>query len=374
MSKQTIPLGRIFNIPIGLDYSWFLIFILLTWSLASSYYPAEFRNWPTIQYWVVGAITAILLFASVLLHELGHSLVALRYRIPVRSITLFIFGGVAQIAAEPPSASAEFWIAIAGPAVSFTLAALLTLAQPFSAGFAPLFALVKYVAYLNGTLGLFNLIPGFPLDGGRVFRAIVWGLTHSLHRATMVAATVGRIIAYGFILVGVWQMFSGNFVGGLWIAFIGWFLESAASGQVHQQALHELLGGQTVAQAMNHDFSMVPASTTLQELADRYVLGEGKRFFIVENAGRAVGMITLQKIKETPREDWPHTTAYQAMIPVDRLHLLQPNTQIWEAMRDMELDDVGQEPVVSNGDIQGVLSREDIRRFVRTLRELNYSQ
>jgi len=374
MSKQTIPLGRIFNIPIGLDYSWFLIFILLTWSLASSYYPAEFRNWPTIQYWVVGAITAILLFASVLLHELGHSLVALRYKIPVRSITLFIFGGVAQIAAEPPSASAEFWIAIAGPAVSFTLAALLTLAQPFSAGFAPLFALVKYVAYLNGTLGLFNLIPGFPLDGGRVFRAIVWGLTHSLHRATMVAATVGRIIAYGFILVGVWQMFSGNFVGGLWIAFIGWFLESAASGQVHQQALHELLGGQTVAQAMNHDFSMVPASTTLQELADRYVLGEGKRFFIVENAGRAVGMITLQKIKETPREDWPHTTAYQAMIPVDRLHLLQPNTQIWEAMRDMELDDVGQEPVVSNGDIQGVLSREDIRRFVRTLRELNYSQ
>jgi Zn-dependent protease len=373
MPKQTIPLGRIFNIPIGLDYSWFLIFILLTWSLASSYYPAEFRNWSTVQYWAVGAITAILLFASVLLHELGHSLIALRYKIPVRSITLFIFGGVAQIAAEPPSASAEFWIAIAGPVVSFTLAALLTLAQPFSAGFSPLFALVKYMAYLNGTLGLFNLIPGFPLDGGRVFRAIVWGLTHSLHRATIVAATVGRIIAYGFILVGVWQMFSGNFVGGLWIAFIGWFLETAASSQVHQQALHELLGGQTVAQAMDHDFSIVPAGTTLQELADRYILGEGKRFFIVESAGRAVGMVTLKKIKDISREDWPHTTADQVMTSVDSLHLLQPDTQLWEAIQAMDLDDVGQEPVISHGEIQGVLSREDIRRFVRTLRELNYS-
>lgn len=374
MSKQTIPLGRIFNIPIGLDYSWFLIFTLLTWSLAVSYYPAEFRHWPTIQYWIVGAATAILLFVSVLLHELGHSLVALRYKIPVRSITLFIFGGVAQIAAEPPSASAEFWIAIAGPLVSFALAGLFTLAQPFSAGFAPLFALVKYVAYLNGTLGLFNLIPGFPLDGGRVFRAIVWGLTHSMHRATIVAGTLGRIIAFGFILFGVWQMFSGNFVGGLWIAFIGWFLESAANGQVHQQALHEMLSGQTVARAMNHDFSTVPANMSLQELANQYILGEGKRYFIVENAGRASGMITLQKIKEIPREEWSHTTAYQAMIPVDKLHLLQPDTQLWEAMQAMELDDVGQEPVISNGEILGVLSREDIRRFVQTLRELNYSR
>ena len=163
MNRSAIPLGRILGIPIGLDYSWFLIFALLTWSLATSYYPAEFKNWPVAQYWIVGAVTAILMFASVLLHELGHSVVAMRYKIPVRSITLFIFGGVAQIGAEPPSAIAEFWIAIAGPVTSFALAIFFGLLQPMVGALAPLLALAKYLAYINGSLALFNLIPGFPV-------------------------------------------------------------------------------------------------------------------------------------------------------------------------------------------------------------------
>src|SRR5271157_1016262 len=238
MIKQSISLGRIFNIPIGLDYSWFLVFALITWSLATSYFPLEFANWPTAEYWTVGAVTAVLFFVCVLLHELGHSVVALRYKIQVRSITMFIFGGVAQIASEPPSATAEFWIALAGPIVSFALAVLFTLLQWVTTGFEPLLALAKYMAYINGSLALFNLIPGFPLDGGRVFRAVVWGITHSFQRATIIAATIGRVVAFGFILVGVWQMFTGNLAGGLWIAFIGWFLESAAHAQLSQQYLH----------------------------------------------------------------------------------------------------------------------------------------
>ena len=173
MNRSTISLGRILGIPIGLDYSWFLIFGLLTWSLATSYYPAEFANWSTIQYWIVGALTVILMFASVLLHELGHSAVALHYKIPVRNITLFIFGGVAQIGSEPPNAAAEFWIAIAGPATSFALALFFWLLHFLVASFTPVLALVGYLAIINGSLGLFNLIPGFPLDGGRVFRAIL---------------------------------------------------------------------------------------------------------------------------------------------------------------------------------------------------------
>jgi Zn-dependent protease len=206
MNRGTISLGRILGIPIGLDYSWFLIFALLTWSLANSYYPAEFKNWPATQYWVVSAATVILMFGSVLLHELGHSVVALRYKVPVRSITLFIFGGVAQIGTEPPNAIAEFWIAIAGPITSFALAILFSILQPVVSAFAPVLALAKYLAYINGTLGLFNLIPGFPLDGGRVFRAILWGTTHNLRRATLIAANLGRFIAYFFIALGVWQM------------------------------------------------------------------------------------------------------------------------------------------------------------------------
>ncbi len=251
MNKQHISLGRIFNIPIGLDYSWFLIFALITWSLATSYFPQLFAGWPVAEYWIISAATAILFFGSVLLHELGHSVIALRYKIPVRSITLFIFGGIAQIASEPPSATAEFWIAIAGPLVSFLLAGFFYAVQALAGSLAPILALAQYLAYINGVLGLFNLIPAFPLDGGRVLRAIIWGVAHNFQRATRIAATLGRVIAFLFIFWGVWQVFAGNVFNGLWIAFIAWFLESAANAQVAQQQLHAILEGHTVAQAMS---------------------------------------------------------------------------------------------------------------------------
>ena len=174
MTQHNIPLGKIFGIEIGLDYSWFVIFALLTWMLAGSYYPNEFKNWSPLLYWVTGAVTAIMLFVSVLLHELGHSAIALRYKIPVRSITLFLFGGVAQIGAEPPSAVAELLIAIGGPLVSLALAIFFYTVQSAVSGVEPLLGLTKYLAYINIALVLFNLIPGYPLDGGRVLRAIVW--------------------------------------------------------------------------------------------------------------------------------------------------------------------------------------------------------
>jgi Zn-dependent protease len=257
VGRQTISLGRMLGIPIALDYSWFLVFALLTWTLAVGYYPVEFPNWPTAEFWIVGAVTSILLFASVLLHELGHSLVALRYKIPVRSITLYIFGGVSQIDAEPPTAAAEFWIAIAGPAVSFALAILFWLLQPVLSGLAPLLALARYLAYMNGLLGLFNLIPGFPLDGGRVFRAIAWGITHSLRRATVIAGNLGRFIGFLFILFGVWQVLGGNFINGLWIAFIGWFMDSAAVREIQTQGIRDSLAGHRVAQAMSRSHMAV---------------------------------------------------------------------------------------------------------------------
>ncbi len=196
MTRHNIPLGRILGIPIGLDYSWFVIFALLTWMLAGSYYPAEFKDWPPMLYWFMGAVTAIMLFVSVLLHELGHSVVALRYKVPVRSITLLLFGGVAQIGAEPPGAFAEFLIAVAGPLVSLVLAIFFYVVEPLVAGIEPLLGLAKYLAYINLALVLFNLIPGYPLDGGRVFRAIVWATTKNMRRATLIAANVGRFFAF----------------------------------------------------------------------------------------------------------------------------------------------------------------------------------
>ncbi len=371
MNKSAISLGRIFGIPIGLDYSWFLIFALLTWSLATSYFPAEFGNWPTAQYWIVGAVTSILLFVSVLLHELGHSVVAQRYKIPVRSITLFIFGGVSQIGGEPPSAIAEFWIALAGPVVSFALALFFTLLQPISGALAPLLALAKYLAYINATLGLFNLIPGFPLDGGRVFRAIVWGITHNLRRATLIAANVGRFIAFLFIIFGVWQLFIGNFGNGLWIAFIGWFLESAAVSQVRQQTIHDLLANHCVTDAMRRDYTVVSPGATLEQLVSDHILGSGIRRMIVEQDGRVVGLLTLHEVKTIQRSNWSATTAAQVMIPIERMKSIRPDAELVDALEEMDRDGVSQLPVMVGDQIQGVLGRDDVISLFRTLSEFS---
>jgi Zn-dependent protease len=369
-NKQHIALGRIFNIPIGLDYSWFLIFGLVTWSLAASYFPAEFPNWPAAEYWIVGAVTSVLFFASVLLHELGHSVIALRYKIPVRSITLFIFGGIAQIASEPPSATAEFWIAIAGPLVSFCLAGVFAVLQLAATGLEPVLALAKYLAYINGALGFFNLIPGFPLDGGRVFRAVVWGVSHNFQRATRIAAALGRGIAFLFIGWGVWQIFTGNLFNGLWTAFIGLFLESAANAQMAQQHLHALLEGHTVAQAMSRNYALIPGELSLQQLAEEHILGTGRRFFVVERGSQPIGLLTITNLNQVPRPEWASTSAAQAMTPVEKFHVLKSDTELAQAFEEMNMEGINQLPVVSDGQVQGILSRESVMSFLSTLQEL----
>jgi len=295
----------------------------------------------------------------------------LHYKIPVRSITLFIFGGVAQIGAEPPSAMAEFWIAIAGPATSFALALVFGLLQILVSGLSPLLALAKYLAYINGTLGLFNLIPGFPLDGGRVFRAIIWGATHSLRRATLIAASVGRFIAYLFILFGVWQIFSGNIGNGIWIAFIGWFLESAASSQIQQQTIHDLLKGHLVQDTMRRNYTEILPYTTLEQLINQHILGSGQRSLVVKQDDRVVGLLTLHNIKTIPAAQWPTTTAVQVMIPFEKMKWIAPEAELSDALGEMDRDGVNQLPVMVGDQIQGVLGRDDVISFLRTLNEFN---
>jgi Zn-dependent protease len=370
MTRHNIPLGRILGIPIGLDYSWFLIFGLLTWMLAGSYYPAEFATWPPLLYWFMGAVTAIMLFVSVLLHELGHSVAALRFRAPVRSITLFIFGGVAQIGAEPPSAKADFLIAVAGPIVSLALAALFYVAQSAVAGVEPLYGLAKYLAYMNFALALFNLIPGFPLDGGRVFRALIWAVTKNMRRATLIAANTGRFFSFLFILVGVWKVSQGNLGDGLWIVFIGWFLGNAASQQVHQVVFQGLLAGHTVSQAMTAHCATVSADLTLQHLIDEHILGGGQRCFWVTRGAETVGMITLPRIKEAPRPDWAATSVAQVMLPLEQLKRIDPDTPLWTALQQMDRDGVNQLPVTRDSHVFGMLSREGVITLLRTLQEL----
>ncbi len=371
MNKNTISIGRIFGIPIGLDPSWFLVFVLVTWTLAISYYPVEFRNWPAAEYWIVSVATAILYFGSVLLHEVGHSVVAIHYKVPVRKITLFIFGGISEIGAEPPSAKAEFWIAIAGPAVSFLLAILFGVLQSVFAAVTPLFAMNKYLALTNGLLAVFNMIPGYPLDGGRVFRAIVWNFTGDLRRATIIAANVGRFFSFLFVLFGVWLMLRGDVIDGLWTAFIGWFLESAASSQVQQQTVRDMLTGHKVSEVMSQGYASVPADECLQQVVDENILSHGRRSFIVERNHAAIGLLTLHTIKETPRNEWATTLASQVMVPMNDVKYTRPDSELWDALEEMDRDGVNQLPVMIDGECTGMIRRDDLLGFFRTHREFD---
>jgi Zn-dependent protease len=370
MKNNTVKLVHILGIPIGLDPSWFLVFALFTWILAVNYFPADFKQWTRLQYWSIAAVTSIIFFLSVLLHELGHSIMALRYKLPVKSITLYIFGGISEITSEPTNAVSEFVIAFAGPLTSLILAGIFYILEIVFKGVAPMFAMTKYLALINASLAAFNLIPGFPLDGGRVFRAIVWGITKNLRRATEIAGLLGQGIAFLFILLGVWQLFQGNWINGLWIAFIGWFLENAVVGQVQQQRIHALLSGHTVDQIMSRSCVMASPDLTLQELVDQYILDKGLRCMVIMRGNQPAGLLTLHNIRQIPRERWGTTTASDVMTPMDKVKLTGPKVGLEKALEQMGTDGVNQMPVIENGQIEGMLSREDIINYLHTLQNL----
>lgn len=367
MLRKGIPIGRIFGIQIDLDYSWFLIVGLLAWMLAESYFPVKFPGWASGEYWLVGIIAAVMLFVSVLIHELAHSLMAKHYGIPVPRITLFLFGGVAQIATEPPSAAAEFWITIVGPLTSFALAAFFWEIDPLLAS-QPLYALASYLALLNLVLAVFNLIPGFPLDGGRVLRAIIWRTTHNYHRATVIAGTSGRFFGFLMIFAGVWEAISGDFTGGIWIAFIGWFLANAAGNQLQQEKFKESLGGHRVADAMQRNFAHAPGDITVQQLVESYFMQLNVRTVIVSAADGTVGAVTQAKIRETPQDVWHTTLAREVMTPLSNMDTTRPEAILWSALEKMGSEGLNQLPVVDETGVVGMLSREDVLHYMNVLK------
>lgn len=366
MNKSSFSLGRVFGIPLEVDYSWFLIFALVSFTLATGYFPAEFRNWTTAEYWVVGVVTAFLFFLSVLLHELGHSLVALWYKIPVRSITLLIFGGVSEISKEPTGPLSDFWITATGPAVNLALAGILTLLAPLISGAPPVLAVVKYLSYINLLLGLFNLVPGFPLDGGGILMAIVWGISHNKHRAILVAATVGSFFAYVFIILGVFLVLNGEVLNGLWTAFVGWFMLNAAGGATRREMLKTAVSGHKAAEAMSRNYTIIQADTLLQTLVDLHILGGSRRSFIVEKNGDVMGLFTVHNLQSIPKEQWAATTVDQVMVPKEKFIQIGPETDVWDAMEEMDQDGVNQLPVMSPaGQLLGMLTREDVIGYLK---------
>jgi Zn-dependent protease len=368
--ESNLKLTRIWGIPIGLNNTWFLIFALVTFSLATGYFPTEYPQLSVPTYWFLGLLTSILFFGSVLAHELGHALIALRNQIQVRGITLFIFGGVAQIEKEPSSPGVEFRIAIAGPIVSLALAGVFMGLWLLDRSIPLLAAPSAYLMRINLILALFNMIPGFPLDGGRVLRAILWKLSGDFRKSTQIASTSGQVVAYGFIGMGIFSMISGQFFNGLWLAFIGWFLQNAANAASAQVNLQHALQGIKVSQIMSRGCTRIPSLTPISQLVEGQILSGGERCFFVADNGKLEGLLTLRDVAAIPRQRWGFTTSRQAMVPADRLVQVHPDTELLEALRTMDSANVAQVPVMEAGELVGMLSRENVVHYMRARAEL----
>lgn len=365
-------IAKIAGIDIYVHISWFLILIFLTVSLATGWFPSLYPGHSTSTYFVLGFVAAILLFVSVLLHELGHSFVARSRGLPVKNIVLFIFGGVSNIEQEPQSAGTEFFMAFIGPLVSLVIGAicygLLLLVRGSHSVAEPLLA---YLAFTNVLLGIFNLLPGFPLDGGRVLRSIIWRITGNPYRATRVATIVGQTLAYIFILIGLWLFFfSRDTFDGIWFGFIGWFLLNSAQSVRAQSTLESAFTGVTVAQIMNPHPTIIPANISLQRLVDEYFLPQGLRSAFVVQGDQLAGLVTLSDVRHVEREKWAQTPVGFIMVPLDRLHTASPQQNVRDALPLMTGNDVNQLPVVEDGRLVGVLTREAIMRSLQVRQNL----
>ncbi|MBN1336680.1 MAG: site-2 protease family protein [Deltaproteobacteria bacterium] len=370
-SGPLIPLGRWAGIQVGADGTWLIVFLLVTLSL-SQRFAGSHPGWSPVHYWILGIGTSALFFLSIILHEFGHSLTAIRLGVPVRSITLFIFGGVAALGGEPARPRDEFLIALAGPAVSLALGVIFWLVGLGLGQDTLLGETAHWLGVINLTLFAFNLIPGFPLDGGRVLRAALWAKKKSLARATTVAASIGSLVAYGFMAFGVLTaLFGGNLFGGLWLAFIGWFLLSAARSSAVQTVAAEVLRRMRVADVMSPSCTTVPPWVSLQEVVEDGVLRRGQRCFMVVRDDAFVGMITLHQIREVPREDWGVTSAQGAMVKVADLVTVEPDTDVFTALRTMDEAGVSQVPVLQGGRMVGALSREHLLGVLRNQMEFH---
>jgi Zn-dependent protease/predicted transcriptional regulator len=370
--RRGLQIGKILGIPILLDPSWLFIFALLTWGLKSQF-EAKYLQWTSTEHWVVGVLTSLLFFGSVLFHELSHSVIARHYKIRVISITLFIFGGVARIGRDPAKAIQEFNIAIAGPIASFVAAAAFYGISLLAPSDEKLTALCTYLAATNVILGLFNLAPGFPLDGGRIFRAMVWGATKDFNKATRAAGTSGKLIAYGLIAFGAWSGLHSDLSAGIWYALIGFYLLTAANDSVAQLAIRETLRGLSAADVMSQEVPVISGGISLEDYGAE-VLRTGRRYHLVITDDRLVGLMNVQALHSLPREEWEHNSVQSVMIPRDRILWASQDEPLQRLLERLFAADINQMPVVSGSQddgahVVGMVTRDAILGVIQARSE-----
>jgi Zn-dependent protease/CBS domain-containing protein len=365
----SLKLGTFAGIDIRVHYTWLFAFVLIAWSLAQGYFPGTSAGQSAGLYWVLGLVSALLLFGSVLVHELGHSLVAERRGLRVQSITLFIFGGVSSITSEASTARDEFLIAVVGPVTSFVLAGVFWLLSQMLQPTSPVAAVLSYVAFTNLLLGAFNIVPGFPLDGGRVLRAILWGTTGSMSQATRIASYVGQVFAFALISWGVLRLLSGDVFGGLWTAFIGWFLNSGAEATRQQQTVHALLDGVPVTSVMDASPPVAPPTMSVQDFVLEHGLRRGHRALPVVESGRLLGIVSITDAKHLAHDAWSTTPVSEVMTRMP-LKTLAPDADLSAALELMVANGVHQLPIVRDGALVGMVSRADIMRYMQLGAEL----
>ncbi len=374
MFKSSIKLFKIFGIEIRLDYSWFIIFALFTYYFGFFYFPSVLPELNKGLLALITIITVILFFTSVLIHEMSHSLVARKKGIPVERITLFLFGGMAQIEKEPETPFSEFIMAIVGPAASFVLAIFFGIIWFFTRGFALVEEPVKYLAIINVVLGVFNILPGYPLDGGRVLRSIIWKTTGSLKRATFIASTAGRVLGFMIIAVGIFFIFVGNFLNGVWLAFIGWFLQSSAQTGYRQIVFETSIKGIKVGEVVNENIVDVTSDTTIQNLVDDYFMKyRFGRFPVVENlkSRKLVGVISIHDAKEVPREKWQYVKVGDVVKKISEKEKVDISMEVSEAIKRMIKNDLSHLVVMSGGKLKGMITKSDVMHFIEVRSEFH---
>jgi Zn-dependent protease/CBS domain-containing protein len=363
-----ISLGRIAGVETRLDYSWFILLFVILGTLAGALFPAYAPDVSRLGHLAMGVAGALLFFASLLLHELGHAVTARARGMEVEDITLFIFGGMARTRREPERPGDEFLVAVMGPVVSFLLAAgfYLVAALGMRWGAGPgVTVTAETLGYLNLLLAVFNLLPGFPLDGGRILRAILWRLSGSLRRATGIAAGVGRVLGWGVVLIGIWSVLSaGAYVAGLWMVFIGWFLTRTARLAYRTVLLNELMAPLSASEAMSPDPETVGPDLGVEALVHELFLRRPYNAFPVVQDEVIVGMVTLNDLHQVPRERWAELVVADVMTPLVELVLVDPETPMTRVLEKMQAAEARRVLVAREWGLLGIISSSDIARWL----------